>query len=582
MKSANDNMKPSTYFIFYFFVTLKVQESSSLLVSPNKPRIIGGTVVNSSEAFPYTVALIHENGQYFCSGAIVDKRVVLTAAHCMQEVGSQDGIYAIVGTSNIVNYDPSYQRIRSQNWTMHENYTQSIHYDVAVIKLQAPIIFNKYTSILPLYSTDLIPLDGYNVTVCGWGYYEVSTSSSVLRYPNFICATGVNNSRTCAGDSGSSLVFQTRRGTYVGTGVLSFGPSNCSPAPVVFTRVSKFHQMASNNKNGRFVSKIGTHNGVFHCDEALACFMLKLLPDYADADIIRSRDDAVLDSCDIVVDVGGVYNPKQKRFDHHQRDFVESLSSIRPDLAKNRNIKLSSAGLIYAHYGMEVLSELLLKNKINVASASLPDIYLHVYDGFIQEIDAIDNGLPICNEGHPVYQINTSISARVQKLNPAWNSKSVQSPDDLFQKAMEYVGAEFTAIVVEASTIWWQARAIVLKALLDRNKIYKTGEIIELEERCPWAEHLFSLEEDLNIVGHTKFVLFLDRDKSCRVQSVPITPGSFLCRNFLHDDWRGLRDVELSKISGIDGSIFCHHTGFIGGNKSRDGALQMAIKSLNS
>lgn len=33
--------------------------------------------------------------------------------------------------------------------------------------------------------------------------------------------------------------------------------------------------------------KIGTHDGCFHCDEALACFMLKILPRYKDAIIVR-------------------------------------------------------------------------------------------------------------------------------------------------------------------------------------------------------------------------------------------------------------------------------------------------------
>lgn len=33
--------------------------------------------------------------------------------------------------------------------------------------------------------------------------------------------------------------------------------------------------------------KIGTHNGHFHCDEILACFMLRQLPKYADAEIVR-------------------------------------------------------------------------------------------------------------------------------------------------------------------------------------------------------------------------------------------------------------------------------------------------------
>ena len=33
--------------------------------------------------------------------------------------------------------------------------------------------------------------------------------------------------------------------------------------------------------------KIGTHNGTFHCDEVFACYMLKQLPEYSDAEIIR-------------------------------------------------------------------------------------------------------------------------------------------------------------------------------------------------------------------------------------------------------------------------------------------------------
>ena len=35
------------------------------------------------------------------------------------------------------------------------------------------------------------------------------------------------------------------------------------------------------------IPRIGTHNGTFHCDEALACFQLKLLPEFHNAEIIR-------------------------------------------------------------------------------------------------------------------------------------------------------------------------------------------------------------------------------------------------------------------------------------------------------
>ena len=64
---------------------------------------------------------------------------------------------------------------------------------------------------------------------------------------------------------------------------------------------------------------IGTHDGTFHCDEALACSLLKMLPEYKNADIVRTRKPDKLDECDIVVDVGGVYNPGKHRYDHHQR-----------------------------------------------------------------------------------------------------------------------------------------------------------------------------------------------------------------------------------------------------------------------
>lgn len=102
---------------------------------------------------------------------------------------------------------------------------------------------------------------------------------------------------------------------------------------------------------------IGTHNGTFHCDEALACFLLKQLPDYKDATVVRSRDPAVLDTCDVVVDVGGVYDPAKKRYDHHQRGFVETMHSL--DATKKWTTKLISVGLVYVHHGWDVTAHTL-------------------------------------------------------------------------------------------------------------------------------------------------------------------------------------------------------------------------------
>jgi hypothetical protein len=55
--------------------------------------------------------------------------------------------------------------------------------------------------------------------------------------------------------------------------------------------------------------RVGTHSGTFHADEALGCFLLRQTARFAGAEIVRSRDPAVLEPLDAVIDVGGVYDP---------------------------------------------------------------------------------------------------------------------------------------------------------------------------------------------------------------------------------------------------------------------------------
>lgn len=327
--------------------------------------------------------------------------------------------------------------------------------------------------------------------------------------------------------------------------------------------------------HSKTIIKIGTHNGAFHCDEVLACFMLKRIPVYQDAEILRTRDQQTLDTCDIVVDVGGVYDPVHHRYDHHQHDFKETMNSLNPDAPWKT--KLSSAGLVYHHFGDKVIRAVLGDEHSDDAVKS---VYNHVYEYFIQEIDGIDNGVPMF-DGEPSYRITTNLSSRVGNLNPAWNSK-VQDETESFYKACELVGREFVDRVKSVASIWWPARHLVRQAMDNRYKIHPSGEIIEFPDgkACPWKEHLFQLEKELNLEPNVKFVLFSDSRGIWRVQAVPIAVGSFICRLFLLEEWQGLRDEKLSTVSGIDGCVFVHASGFIGGNKTREGALEMAVKCL--
>nr|ABD63074.1 hypothetical protein 17.t00001 [Asparagus officinalis] len=101
-----------------------------------------------------------------------------------------------------------------------------------------------------------------------------------------------------------------------------------------------------------------------------------------------------------------------------------------------------------------------------------------------------------------------------------------------------------------------------------------------LEERC-WKLHIFELEEELKIDPSIKYALYQDdRSKNWRVQAVAISADKFESRRPLPLPWRGLRDEELSKESGIPGCVFVHMSGFIGGNRTYDGALAMARAAL--
>lgn len=84
---------------------------------------------------------------------------------------------------------------------------------------------------------------------------------------------------------------------------------------------------------------IGTHSGTFHCDEILAVYLLGQLPEFQNHKLLRTREQELLEQCDIVVDVGSVFDPAKKRYDHHQKTFNESFSSLRPELGPNGTIR---------------------------------------------------------------------------------------------------------------------------------------------------------------------------------------------------------------------------------------------------
>ncbi|WVQ86858.1 hypothetical protein IAS59_000574 [Cryptococcus gattii] len=322
---------------------------------------------------------------------------------------------------------------------------------------------------------------------------------------------------------------------------------------------------------------IGTHSGTFHCDEALAVFMLRLTDEYKDADLVRSRDPAKLDPLDIVVDVGGVYDPKTNRYDHHQRGFTEVLGHG----GFNRT-KLSSAGLIYKHFGKEIIAK---RIGAPVDDEKVEILWLQLYSELIESVDGIDNGVNISST--PLaYTQRSDLSSRIKRINPNWNEPtSDEIYDQKFEVASKITGEEFLSQLDYFAFAWLPARDIVEEALKKRTEVHPSGAIVVFDKSCPWKDHLFTLEPTLpQTSSPILYILYPESETSSkwRIQCVPESPDSFVNRKSLPEPWRGMRDSKLSEISGIPGGVFVHASGFIGGNETFEGALDMAKKALEA
>lgn len=197
-----------------------------------------------------------------------------------------------------------------------------------------------------------------------------------------------------------------------------------------------------------------------------------------------------------MVDVGGLYDPTTNRYDHHQREFNGALDELGFDT------KLSSAGLVYKHFGKDILKSVLSNiNEFSSIDEKVIEVfYRKIYHDFIEHIDAIDNGISV-SDSTPKYFISTTLSNRVGQLNPAWNEE--QSNDiynKRFQDAMILTVSEYLSRVYELAFSWWPARSIVKDAFETRLDINSFGKVLVLECYCPWKDHLFEIETEVNYV----------------------------------------------------------------------------------
>ena len=122
--------------------------------------------------------------------------------------------------------------------------------------------------------------------------------------------------------------------------------------------------------------------------------------------------------------------------------------------------RLSSAGLVYKHFGKEILAKAV---EGMGAEADVETLFPLVYDKFVEAVDAIDNGVSQYDTDAPSrYVNNTGLASRVGSLNPSWNEESTPEIQmERFAKGMEIAYADFENCVRYLVKSWLPARAII-------------------------------------------------------------------------------------------------------------------------
>lgn len=303
-----------------------------------------------------------------------------------------------------------------------------------------------------------------------------------------------------------------------------------------------------------------THSGKFHCDEvfgyAVLCLALGLKNPGEDHVLIRTRKPEVIESADIVWDVGSLFDPDTNRFDHHQIG-----APTRPD-----GTPYSAAGLLWQVYGVRAVAARLTPEEAELFAAP---IAAQLDETLVKRLDEVDNGVSM--QG-PVQRNSLDLAALVGDFNPSWDSEEASGPqagDKAFLQAAAFV-SQVLALRIESARAKLRADSLVMAA-------YEQGgdkRVLVLDTGMPWKNIAF--KHELPIL----FCISPASNGNWMIDTMPPEPGSFAQRLPFPAAWAGLQGEELAQASGVADAVFVHVRRFVGAAKTKEGAMSMVQQVL--
>jgi len=120
---------------------------------------------------PYQVS-VQVNGTHKAGGVIIHPRFILTVAHIIASNETLSFVKIYSGSLNLSGNGTSYD---PELFLPHQNYSRSFpyHYDIGLIKTTKQILFNTFTSEIPLIPITIAP--GTELIFTGWGLSNLET-----------------------------------------------------------------------------------------------------------------------------------------------------------------------------------------------------------------------------------------------------------------------------------------------------------------------------------------------------------------------------------------------------------------------
>lgn len=290
--------------------------------------------------------------------------------------------------------------------------------------------------------------------------------------------------------------------------------------------------------------RIITHNGKFHADDVCGIAALDILHS-GKIEVVRTRDPEIIETGDVVLDVGG-RNDGEKFFDHHQQEG----GGVRQN-----GIPYASFGLIWKKFG----------SKICGGDEELADEFDSL---FVQPIDAEDNGVDVFKVTVPGV-MPVTLGFLPVAINPTWK-EGEETQEEKFRECLEL----YKKIILRFLSMQKDERAA--RALVE--KAYESSKdkrIIILDENYPYHRILAKHPEPLFVVYPKK------SENTWHVTAVKKEESGFESRIYFPAGWAGRMKGDLAKASGVPDALFCHNKLFFATAKSREGAIALAMLAIN-